>query len=71
MARQPANTMNFIVARLLGPVGFLKETQSQLIKAAQLQMICEPSPDPDSRVTLAHGRDRLGMPRVRANWCLG
>lgn len=71
MARQPANTMNFIVARLLGPVGFLKETRSQLIKEAQFQMICEPSPDPHSRVTLADDRDRLGMPRVRVNWRLG
>lgn len=71
MARQPVNTMNFIAARKLRAVGFLKEMQSQLIKEAQFQMSCEPFPDPDSRVTLADDRDRLGMPRVRVNWRLG
>lgn len=71
IARHPANTMNFIAARLLRPDCFLKEMQSQSIKEAQFHMICEPSPDPDSRVTLAHDRDRLGMPRVRVNWRLG
>ena len=71
MARQPANTMNFIAARQLRPVGFLKEMQFQLIKEAQFQMICEPSPDPESRVTLADDRDSLGMHRARVNWRLG
>ena len=42
-----------------------------MIKDAQFQMICEPAPDPDSRVTLADTRDALGMPRVRVDWRLG
>jgi choline dehydrogenase-like flavoprotein len=33
--------------------------------------VVEPTPLPDSRVTLGTGRDRLGMPRVRVEWRLG
>jgi choline dehydrogenase-like flavoprotein len=71
MVSQPSNTLNFIAARQLGPVGFLREMQFQMIKEARFQMICEPSPDPDSRVTLSRSRDRLGMPRARVDWRMG
>jgi choline dehydrogenase-like flavoprotein len=70
MIKQPSNTLNFIAARQLRPIPFLKEMQFQLITEAQFQMICEPVPDPDSCVTLANDRDRLGIPRVRVNWRL-
>ncbi|MCW5662019.1 MAG: GMC family oxidoreductase [Burkholderiaceae bacterium] len=71
MAREPFNTLNFIAARQLRPVGILKELHFQMIKEARFQMICEPTPDPNSRVTLASSRDALGMPRARVNWQLG
>jgi choline dehydrogenase-like flavoprotein len=71
ISREPLNAMNFIAARQLRPVGFLKEMHFQMIKEARLQMICEPAPDPDSRITLADSRDALGMPRVRVHWRLG
>jgi choline dehydrogenase-like flavoprotein len=71
IAGEPFNALNFIAARQLRPVGFLKEMHFQMITQARLQMICEPQPDPDSRVTLAEARDALGMPRARVNWQLG
>jgi len=71
LAREPLNAANFIAARQLRPVGVLKELHFQMIREAHLQMICEPAPDPDSRVTLAESRDALGMPRARVDWRLG
>jgi choline dehydrogenase-like flavoprotein len=71
LTREPLNAMNFIAARQLQPVGIFKQMHFQMIKEARLQMICEPAPDPDSRITLADTRDALGMPRVRVNWRLG
>lgn len=71
LVREPANTFNFIAARQLRPVRFLKEMHFQMITEARFQMICEPTPDPASRVTLAQSRDSLGMPRARVNWQLG
>jgi len=71
ISREPLNAINFVAARQLQPVGILKEMHFQMIKDARLQMICEPLPDPESRITLAESRDALGMPRVRVNWRLG
>ncbi|MFO1295720.1 MAG: FAD-dependent oxidoreductase [Rubrivivax sp.] len=70
ISREPFNTMNFIAARQLRPIGLLKEMHFQMIKEARLQMICEPAPDAASRVTLAESRDALGMPRARVDWRL-
>jgi hypothetical protein len=70
ISREPFNAMNFIAARQLRPIGLLKEMHFQMIKEARLQMICEPAPDPTSRITLAESRDALGMPRVRVDWRL-
>jgi choline dehydrogenase-like flavoprotein len=36
-----------------------------------LEMVVEPTPLPDSRVTLLPERDALGMPRVQVDWRLG
>jgi choline dehydrogenase-like flavoprotein len=41
-----------------------------LMRCVRLMTIVEPTPDPESRVTLSTERDRLGMPRVRVNWRL-
>lgn len=62
MALNPVNTAAFTTARLLQP--------SALIKGLRAQVICEPAPNRDSRVTLSQERDALGMPRVRVNWQL-
>ena len=71
IASEPWNALNFIAARQLRPVGFLKEMHFQMIKEARFQMICEPTPNPDSRITLSDSRDRLGVPRARVDWRLG
>jgi choline dehydrogenase-like flavoprotein len=34
----------------------------------RLIQVVEPSPNPDSRVTLGNGRDRLGVPKVTLDW---
>lgn len=71
LAREPLNAMNFVAARQLQPVGIFKQLHFNMITDARLQMICEPEPDPDSRVMLSEARDALGMPRVRVHWRLG
>lgn len=70
LARHPFDAMNFVAARQLQPVGIFKQMHFNMITDVRLQMICEPAPDPDSRITLAEARDALGMPRVRVNWRL-
>ncbi len=70
IARSPLNAANFVAARQLRPVGFLKELHFGMIKEARFQMICEPPPNRNSRITLSQSRDRLGMPRVRVDWRL-
>jgi choline dehydrogenase-like flavoprotein len=42
-----------------------------LIKHTRFEAIVEPLPDPVSRVTLSHQRDRLGVNRVKVDWRLG
>jgi hypothetical protein len=42
-----------------------------LARGFALETVVEPTPLPDSRVTLGYGRDRLGMPRVKVEWRLG
>ena len=63
MAISPLSTAGFIAARLFQP--------EVLIKDVQIDVVCEPSPNRDSRVTLSDRRDALGMPRVRVDWRLG
>jgi choline dehydrogenase-like flavoprotein len=63
MAISPLNTAGFIAARLFQP--------EVLVKDVQIDVVCEPSPNRDSRVTLSDKRDALGMPRVRVDWRLG
>jgi len=63
MVAHPVDTFGYGFTRLFQP--------RWLIKGVKFQAIVEPEPDPESRVTLAPARDRLGMNRVRVNWRLG
>jgi choline dehydrogenase-like flavoprotein len=63
MFREPVNTFAYGFTRFFHP--------RSLIKSTGFQVIIEPAPDPESRVTLStHQRDQLGMPRVEVNWKL-
>jgi choline dehydrogenase-like flavoprotein len=44
---------------------------TSLINQPRFQVIIEPLPDPDSRVTLSQECDRLGVNRVKVDWRLG
>lgn len=70
MAKQPIDSANFIAARQM-PEWITRELKFKAIKEAEFQMICEPTPDPDSRISLSTQRDALGMPRVKVDWRLG
>jgi choline dehydrogenase-like flavoprotein len=63
MAREPKSTVLYGITRLFHP--------RSLIRNIGFQLIIEPLPHPDSRVTLsATQRDALGMPRVDVTWKL-
>ncbi len=63
MAREPMNTFLYGITRLCHP--------RWLIRNVGFQLIVEPAPDPDSRVTLSTSRrDALGLPRVEVHWRL-
>jgi len=61
--RQPVQAGLFAAARVLH--------LTSLIRDVRFELIVEPQPDRDSRVTLSSERDALGMPRVRIDWRLG
>ena len=64
MALNPIDTVAYGFTRLFQP--------RVLIKGVRFQIIVEPEPDPDSRVSLsATERDRLGVSRVQVDWRLG
>ena len=56
------HTASVICGRLFKP--------KWLIKKLMFANFCEPSPNPDSRVTLSAEKDRLGLNRVRLDWRL-
>ena len=63
MLRDPLNTFLYGFTRLVHP--------RALIRNVGFQLIIEPLPDPDSRVSLSTTqRDALGMPRVEVCWKL-
>ena len=63
MARDPLNTFSYGFTRFFHP--------RAMIKKVSFQVIIEPAPDADSRVTLSvDQRDALGIPRVRVDWRL-
>ncbi|HET6252892.1 MAG TPA: GMC family oxidoreductase [Puia sp.] len=45
-------------------------TNKEGFKVYELKTRIEQAPNPDSRITLASGRDGLGMPRAQLNWVL-
>jgi choline dehydrogenase-like flavoprotein len=64
MVAHPVDTMGYGFTRLFQP--------RTLIQGVKFQIIVEPEPNPDSRVTLSASRkDQLGLPRVQVNWLLG
>lgn len=70
LIREPINAASFVAARQL-PLWMTKDIFFKKITHSKMQMICEPTPEKDSRVTLSTtDRDELGMPRVVVNWQL-
>ncbi|HZX25632.1 MAG TPA: GMC family oxidoreductase, partial [Telluria sp.] len=64
MMAHPFDTFGYGITRLVQP--------RMLIRAVRFEIIVEPEPNPDSRVTLSGTeRDALGMPRVCVDWRLG
>lgn len=63
MLRDPVSTIGYILARAL-PV-------RPLLRGVRYEIVAEPDPNPNSRVTLSDERDQLGMRRVRVDWQLG
>jgi choline dehydrogenase-like flavoprotein len=64
MVANPIDTMAYGYTRLFQP--------RWLIRGVKFQLIVEPDPDPNSRITLSPSqKDRLGMNRVRVDWHLG
>jgi choline dehydrogenase-like flavoprotein len=57
LAMTPAAAATFALARRL-----------RLFGDVHLEVVCEPSPNRNSRVLLSTRRDRLGMPRVKVDW---
>lgn len=63
MAAHPVDTVGYGFTRLFQP--------RALIRSVKFQIIVEPTPNPDSRITLSPTRkDKLGMPRVQVDWRL-
>ncbi len=63
MLAHPIDTVGYGFTRLFQP--------RALIRGVRFQIIVEPEPNPDSRVTLSPtDKDSLGMPRVRVDWRL-
>lgn len=64
MLTHPVDTVGYGFTRLFHP--------RALIRDVKFEIIVEPEPNPESRVTLsATKKDALGMPRVQVNWKLG
>lgn len=64
MTAHPIDTVAYGFTRLFHP--------RLLIRGVKFEIIVEPSPDPESRVTLSRTeRDQLGVSRVEVNWRLG
>lgn len=63
MVKEPLNTFSYGFTRLFHP--------RAMIKKVSFQLIVEPTPNPDSRVSLSlTQKDALGIPRVEVNWRL-
>jgi choline dehydrogenase-like flavoprotein len=61
MMKEPLNTFSYGFTRLFHP--------RAMIKKVSFQLIVEPSPNPDSRVSLSSTqKDALNIPRVEVDW---
>lgn len=63
MLADPLNAASVITGRLFRSL--------RSIKKRQLVHICEPAPNPDSRVKLSLRKDRLGLNQVDVDWRMG
>lgn len=63
MLADPLNTASVITSRLFRSL--------RSITKRQLVHICEPAPNPDSRVTLSQRKDRFGLNQVDLDWRIG
>lgn len=64
MISHPLDTLSYGFTRVFHP--------RYLIRDVKFQIIVEPEPNPDSRITLSSSnKDALGMPRVMVDWRLG
>lgn len=61
--RHPLLAAGFLGGRAL--------SRRPFVRGMQLELIVEPAPDRDSRVTLSRDRDALGLQRARVDWRLG
>lgn len=59
----PLDSLTYTVAHTTG--------SRKLVRHVTMELICEPDPDPDSRVTLGDDIDSLGMRRAKIDWRLG
>ncbi|HEY4041780.1 MAG TPA: GMC family oxidoreductase [Rhodopila sp.] len=73
LERSPADLLNIVrqSPRVAVLAAGLKLRLPFLARGFSLETVVEPTPLPDSRVTLGMERDRLGMPRVKVDWRLG
>jgi choline dehydrogenase-like flavoprotein len=67
IARHPGISARFIAARAAHSRR-LEGLRAKLVSHTVMQLVCEPAPNPDSRVTLADERDALGMPKACVDW---
>ncbi len=73
LERSSADLMNIVkqLPNVAVLVAGLKFRLPMLARGFSLETVVEPTPLPDSRVTLGTERDPLGMPRVKVDWRLG
>jgi choline dehydrogenase-like flavoprotein len=67
IARHPRVSARYVAARMAHTRG-LSKLRARLVSRTALQMICEPTPNPDSRVTLSGERDAIGLPKACVDW---
>lgn len=67
IARHPRVSARFIAARAAHSRR-LEGLRARLVSHTVMQLVCEPAPNPDSRVTLADELDALGLPKACVDW---
>lgn len=67
IARHARTSARYLAARAAHRRG-LAGLRARLVSRTAMQMVCEPEPNPDSRVTLSDDKDALGLPRACVDW---